>query len=211
MQRSSHARQSSRRPLDPRYVHGFVDTVFGENLHALRVVSLANGVTGVMKGAVLSLHAIGQAYASFASAAISLAALLPATGARTVDFGAAALCTRPVPPLPSAATFVRLIAFFNFVAIVASLRAGMLVGAVTRWLRTPGSEGRVSLQVCFHTMHWRDRCPRPPPGDRVNSIVVQGATAGMATEQTRMAPEGMVRSRPITWIGARLVAGPPFR
>ena len=35
-------------------------------MHALRVVSLANGVAGVLNAAVLSVHAVGQAYARVA-------------------------------------------------------------------------------------------------------------------------------------------------
>ncbi|WP_437570352.1 hypothetical protein [Sorangium sp. So ce542] len=42
------------------------DRVFGADLHALRVLSLANGVAGVLNAAVLSIHAIGQAYANVA-------------------------------------------------------------------------------------------------------------------------------------------------
>lgn len=56
-------RNRRRERLDRRYVHGVVDDVFGPNLHELRVLSLANGVTGVMNAAVLSLPAIGQSYA----------------------------------------------------------------------------------------------------------------------------------------------------
>lgn len=59
-------RNRRRERLDRRYVHEFVDDVFGPGLHELRVLSLANGVTGVMNAAVLSLHAIGQAYARVA-------------------------------------------------------------------------------------------------------------------------------------------------
>lgn len=59
-------RNRRRDRLDRRYVHNVVNEVFGPGLHELRVVSLANGVTGVMNAAVLSLHAIGQAYARVA-------------------------------------------------------------------------------------------------------------------------------------------------
>lgn len=59
-------RNRRRERLDRRYVRGLVDKVFGPNLHELRVLSLANGVTGVMNAAVLSLHAIGQSYARVA-------------------------------------------------------------------------------------------------------------------------------------------------
>lgn len=59
-------RNRRRDRLDRRYVHRVVNDVFGPGLHELRVLSLANGVTGVMNAAVLSLHAIGQAYARVA-------------------------------------------------------------------------------------------------------------------------------------------------
>lgn len=48
------------------------------DLHALRVVSLANGVAGVLNAAVLSIHAIGQAYAA-------LAHITPKSGVKQVD------------------------------------------------------------------------------------------------------------------------------
>jgi hypothetical protein len=40
--------------------------VFGRELHAKRVESLANGVLGLFHAALLSIHAIGQAYAALA-------------------------------------------------------------------------------------------------------------------------------------------------
>lgn len=65
-QRTASPRNRQRDRLGRRYVHEAVDEIFGPNLHELRVLSLANGVTGVMNAAVLSLHAIGQAYAQVA-------------------------------------------------------------------------------------------------------------------------------------------------
>jgi hypothetical protein len=56
----------------------FVDRLCGEDLHALRVVSLANGVVGVLHAAVLSVHAIGQAYARVAQ-------ITPKSGTKQVD------------------------------------------------------------------------------------------------------------------------------
>lgn len=47
-------------------VRGAVDEMFGGDLHALRVLSLGNGVVGVLNAAMLSVHAIGQAYAGVA-------------------------------------------------------------------------------------------------------------------------------------------------
>ncbi|XXT92850.1 IS4 family transposase [Sorangium sp. So ce764] len=61
---------STQRPdrerLGLEHTREFVDRVFGADLHALRVLSLANGVAGVLNAAVLSIHAIGQAYANVA-------------------------------------------------------------------------------------------------------------------------------------------------
>lgn len=53
----------SRRLRDPLQVAKTVDELFGDDLHAMRVLSLANGVVGVLHAAVLSIHAIGRAYA----------------------------------------------------------------------------------------------------------------------------------------------------
>lgn len=55
-----------REKLGLSHTREFVDRVFGADLHALRVLSLANGVAGVLHAAVLSVHAIGQAYATLA-------------------------------------------------------------------------------------------------------------------------------------------------
>jgi hypothetical protein len=49
--------------LDRRHVQEFADELFGENLHAKRLLSLANGVVGVLHAATLAIHAIGAAYA----------------------------------------------------------------------------------------------------------------------------------------------------
>ncbi|WP_436606526.1 IS4 family transposase [Sorangium sp. So ce1036] len=58
-----------REKLGLEHTREFVDRVFGPDLHALRVLSLANGVAGVLNAAVLSIHAIGQAYANVAKIA----------------------------------------------------------------------------------------------------------------------------------------------
>lgn len=57
-------RAVSRVLKDPLQVAKTIDKVFGDDLHTLRVLSLANGVVGVLNAAVLSIHAIGRAYAS---------------------------------------------------------------------------------------------------------------------------------------------------
>jgi DDE family transposase len=52
--------------------------MFGEDLHAQRVVSLGNGVAGVLNAAMVSVHAIGQAYAE-------VAGISPKSGTKQVD------------------------------------------------------------------------------------------------------------------------------
>lgn len=44
-------------------IHGFLDTVLGEDLHAKRVYSLSNATLGVMTSASLAVHLIGQGLA----------------------------------------------------------------------------------------------------------------------------------------------------
>lgn len=44
-------------------VRGFLNSLFGEDLHAKRVLSMANGVTGVIHAAAASVHAIGRGLA----------------------------------------------------------------------------------------------------------------------------------------------------
>jgi hypothetical protein len=63
--RSTH--KSDREKLDLEHTREFVSRVFGPDLHALRVLSLKNGVADVLNAAVLSIHAIGQAYANLAN------------------------------------------------------------------------------------------------------------------------------------------------
>ena len=55
------ARPSGRLRL--KDVRAFVDATFGEDLHAKRVLSLANSAAGVLHAASLAVHAIGRAYA----------------------------------------------------------------------------------------------------------------------------------------------------
>src|SRR5579872_893613 len=61
-------REQSRRrkTLGVKYTKGFLDALFGQEMHAARVQSLANGVAGVLAAAVLSIAAIGLAYAKLA-------------------------------------------------------------------------------------------------------------------------------------------------
>jgi hypothetical protein len=48
---------------NPLQVAATVEKIFGDDLHAMRVLSLANGVVGTVDAAVLSIHAIGRGYA----------------------------------------------------------------------------------------------------------------------------------------------------
>ena len=48
---------------NPLQVVEQVEQIFGDDLHARRVLSLANGVVGTIDAAVLSIHAIGRGYA----------------------------------------------------------------------------------------------------------------------------------------------------
>lgn len=57
-------RGTARPKLSPQYVHQFVEQLVGEDLHAKRVLSLANGVVGVMHAAALAVHFIGEGLAA---------------------------------------------------------------------------------------------------------------------------------------------------
>jgi hypothetical protein len=50
--------------LDSSAVHKFVEDLIGEDVHARRVLSLANGVVGVLHAATLAIHTIGEALAT---------------------------------------------------------------------------------------------------------------------------------------------------
>ena len=51
------------RPLSYEGVHGFLDTLFGDDLHAKRVKSLAGATLGVIESASLAISMIGQGLA----------------------------------------------------------------------------------------------------------------------------------------------------
>jgi hypothetical protein len=70
--------QTSRPKVDPEYIQTFVENWFGDDLHAMRVLSHANGVVGILRAAVLAIHAIGQAYAKVAN-------ITPKSGVKQVD------------------------------------------------------------------------------------------------------------------------------
>ncbi|MFY0579189.1 hypothetical protein ACN28S_37355 [Cystobacter fuscus] len=53
-----------RKPrLDDQQVHAFLESLFEEDLHAKRVLSLAYSVLGVIHAASLGVHLIGKALA----------------------------------------------------------------------------------------------------------------------------------------------------
>lgn len=57
---TSPSRRAPRAKISPRYVLQFVDQLVGEDLHAKRVLSLSNGVIGVIHAAALAVHFIGE-------------------------------------------------------------------------------------------------------------------------------------------------------
>jgi hypothetical protein len=61
-----------------RQTRNLADVLFGDDVHAQRVESLANGVAGVLNAAMLSIHAIGQAYAA-------MAGIQPRSGVKQLD------------------------------------------------------------------------------------------------------------------------------
>ena len=61
---SSKPPRPSARGLDPASIHQFVEDLIGDDLHAQRVFSLANGVVGVLHAATLAIHAIGEGLAA---------------------------------------------------------------------------------------------------------------------------------------------------
>ena len=56
----------SKAKHDRLHARELVEELFEDDLHAQRVVSLANGVTGVLRAATLSVHAIGEGYSEVA-------------------------------------------------------------------------------------------------------------------------------------------------
>jgi hypothetical protein len=62
-----HFKRSPATGRKTKRIKEFVDEVFAGSIHAARVESLANGMTGVVFAATLAIHAIGQAYARCAN------------------------------------------------------------------------------------------------------------------------------------------------
>lgn len=57
------ATQPRSHKLDPTSIHEFIEDLIGDDLHAQRVRSVANGVIGVLHAATLAIHAIGEGLA----------------------------------------------------------------------------------------------------------------------------------------------------
>ena len=51
---------ATRQPLSFEGIHGFLSTLFGDDLHAKRVKSLAGATLGVIQSASLAIGLIGQ-------------------------------------------------------------------------------------------------------------------------------------------------------
>ena len=54
---------AKRPPFNFKQVHEFLLSLYAEDMHAKRVLSLANATLGVMTSASLAVHAIGQGLA----------------------------------------------------------------------------------------------------------------------------------------------------
>jgi len=61
--KSGETRKAPRAQLPPERVRQFAEELFGEDLHAKRVLSLSHGVVGVLHAAAAGIHAIGQGLA----------------------------------------------------------------------------------------------------------------------------------------------------
>src|SRR5690606_26333118 len=60
-------KRRERAQLGPASVFAMMDRVFGDDLHAKTVLSLAMGVVGVLHAASLGIHAIGRGMAAAAA------------------------------------------------------------------------------------------------------------------------------------------------
>ena len=60
----SHHSARRRSPITPERLHGFLSDLFGDDLHAKRVLSLRNGVLGLLHAAALGVPAIGLGLAA---------------------------------------------------------------------------------------------------------------------------------------------------
>lgn len=57
----------STRPTEVQKIYEFIEEIAGEDMHAKRVLSIANAVTGLVHNAVLAVHAIGLGLAQVMS------------------------------------------------------------------------------------------------------------------------------------------------
>ena len=67
LSRAARRPKAARKTLRLEHARRFVDEIFGPDLHTLRVLSLSNALAGLLNAAVLSISAIGQAYAHLAN------------------------------------------------------------------------------------------------------------------------------------------------
>jgi Transposase DDE domain len=58
------ANQRKKPTMNPSAVESFVESIFAEDVHAKRVLSLANAVVGVVTAGALGIHAIGRGLAA---------------------------------------------------------------------------------------------------------------------------------------------------
>lgn len=72
------AARARKRVFSLNHTRDILDDIFGEDVHLARVRSLANGVTGVLNAAMVSVAAIGRAYAEVAH-------IGPKSGVKQVD------------------------------------------------------------------------------------------------------------------------------
>jgi hypothetical protein len=61
------SKSKSKAILDLKYLRSFCETLWGDDVHAKRVESLANGSAGALHAASLGIHAIGAGYAAISS------------------------------------------------------------------------------------------------------------------------------------------------
>ena len=60
---SAGPRRTAAPKLSPEQTHRFVRDIFGDDIHATRVLSFSRGVVGVLHAAALGVHAIGRGLA----------------------------------------------------------------------------------------------------------------------------------------------------
>ncbi len=58
------ARSRKGSKMKPEQIHSLLEAVVGEDFHTKRVLSLADGVVGVLHAAMFGIHAIGRGLAA---------------------------------------------------------------------------------------------------------------------------------------------------